>query len=372
MPLILVIEDDPTQRLLTSSVLRTAGYEIAEATDGAEGLAQARAVSPDLIVCDVMMPGLNGYELVAALRKADELATIPVILLSAMAKRSHVRIGMTSGADDYLYKPFRATELRQSVKVLLAKQKLQRAHFLRVGASSIIAALEHQKAFLTLRYEKRLTQEINERWIGKSEPGSELTYFSATVVLINLFEAIFRRHPLDGLLGSAVQRVYQAACDSLYLFGAVHLIAMGDDLLAIFPEPAAPDEGKTRLQALRSVFGMQKMVRAAFESIMEDSTRDEAAATSLNIALHLGQVALIHVEDPLHGTQSIALAVGEAVNTVKAIGKHAQITQWRVSCSSAVVGGVPEWVATGDKAVLPDSSAAPGLEVFELLAVAPT
>ena len=192
------------------------------------------------------------------------------------------------------------------------------------------------------------------------------------MVLINLFEAIFRRHPLDGLLGSAVQRVYQAACDSLYLFGAVHLIAMGDDLLAIFPEPAAPDEGKTRLQALRSVFGMQKMVRAAFESIMEDSTRDEAAATSLNIALHLGQVALIHVEDPLHGTQSIALAVGEAVNTVKAIGTHAQTTQWRVSCSSAVVGGVPEWVATGDKTLLPNGSAAPGLEVFELLAVAPT
>ncbi len=123
MPLILVIEDDPTQRLLTSSVLRTAGYEIAEATDGAEGLAQARAVSPDLIVCDVMMPVLNGYELVAALRKADELATIPVILLSAMAKRSHVRIGMTSGADDYLYKPFRATELRQSVKVFAGKAK---------------------------------------------------------------------------------------------------------------------------------------------------------------------------------------------------------------------------------------------------------
>lgn len=84
-------------------------------------------------------------------------------------------------------------------------------------------------------------QEINERWIGKTEPGSELTYFNATVVLVNLFEAILRRHPLDGLLGSAVQRVYQAACDSLYLFGAVHLIAMGDDLLAIFPEPAALD-----------------------------------------------------------------------------------------------------------------------------------
>lgn len=372
MSLILVIEDDPTQRLLTSSVLRSAGYDVVEAADGVQGLAQAQATLPDLVVCDVMMPGLNGYELVTALRKADQLATIPVILLSAMAKRSHVRIGMTSGADDYLYKPFRATELRQSVRVLLAKQKLQRAHFLRVGESSIIAALEHQKELLTLRYEKRLTQELNERWINKTEPGSELTYFNATVIFVNLFEAILRRHPLDGLLGSAVQRVYQAACDSLYLFGALHLVAMGDDLLAIFPEPAVPDEGKTRLQALRSAYGMQNMVRAAFESISEDSTRVEAAATSLNIALHVGQVALIHVADPLHGSQNMTLAVGDAVNTVKAVGRHAQASQWLVSCSSVMFSGLSEWVATGDKTLLPDGSPAPGLEIIELLAVVPT
>ncbi len=372
MPLILVIEDDPTQRLLTSSVLRTAGYTVSEAVDGVEGLSQARTASPDLIVCDVMMPGLNGYELLTALRKEDPISTIPVILLSAMAKRSHVRIGMTSGADDYLYKPFRATELRESVKVLLAKKKLQRAHFLHVGKSSIIAALEHQKELLALRYEKRLTQELNERWIGKTEPGAELTYFNATVVLVNLFETILRRQPLDSLLGSAVQRVYQAASDSLYLFGALHLVAMGDYLLAIFPEPAAPDDGKTRLHALRSAFGMQKMVRTAFDSMMEDSTHEEAATTFLSIALHVGQVALIHVEDPLHGSQSMTLAVGEAVNAVKALARHAQTSQWRVSCSTAVVSGLPQWVATGEKTLLLDGAAAPGLAVVELLAVVPT
>lgn len=368
---ILVIEDEPTQRLLTCSVLRSAGYEVTEAADGSEGLKSVQKTPPDLIVCDVMMPGLNGYELVTALKSDVALATIPVILLTAMAKRSHVRIGMTSGADDYLYKPFRATELRESVKVLLAKRTLQRAHFLQAGKSSIIAALEHQKELLALRYEKRLTQELNERWISKTVPGTELKYFNATVVQVNLFEVIVRRQPLDSLLGSAVQRVYQAACDSLYLFGALHVVPMGDNLLAIFPEPPAPDDDKTRLYALRSVFGMQKMVRAAFESMMENSTREDAAATSLNIALHAGRVALIHVEDPLHGSQSMTLAVGEAVNTVKAIGRHAQDVQWRVSCSHAMLGGLSEHVATGDKTLLPDGSAAPGLEVVELLAVGP-
>ncbi len=368
---ILVIEDEPTQRLLTCSVLRSAGYEVTEAVDGSDGLRRAQKTPPDLIVCDVMMPGLNGYELVTALKRDPALATIPVILLTAMAKRSHVRIGMTSGADDYLYKPFRATELRESVKVLLAKQKLQIEHFRGIGRNSIIAALEHQKEQLALRYEKRLSQELNERWISKTEPGTELTYFNATVVQVNLFEAIVRRQPLDSLLGSAVQRVYQAACDTLYLFGARHLVPMGDDLLAVFPEPTAPDDGKIRLQALRSVFGMQKIVRAAFESMMENATRQEAAVTSLTIALHVGRVALIHVEDPLHGSQSMTLAAGEAINAVKAIAKHAQTTQWRVSCSLAVLGGLSDYVAMGDKTRLPEGAAAPGLELVELLAVAP-
>ena len=368
---ILVIEDEPTQRLLTCSVLRSAGYQVTEAVDGSEGLKCAQNTPPDLIVCDVMMPGLNGYELVTALKTDVALATIPVILLTAMAKRSDVRIGMTSGADDYLYKPFRASELRESVKVLLAKKTLQRAHFLQVGESSIIAALVHQKEQLALQYEKRLSQELNERWVSKTEPGNELTYINATVVLVNLFEAIVRRQPLDSLLGSAVQRVYQAACDSLYLFGALHLVPMGDDLLAVFPEPAVPDDGKTRLQALRSVLGMQQMVRAAFESMMENSNREESAAASLNIALHDGRVALVHVDDPFHGSQSMTLAVGEAVNVVKAIGKHAQTLQWRVSCSLAMLEGLDGYVAVGNKAQLFDGSAAPGLELVELLAVAP-
>lgn len=372
MTRILVIEDEPTQRLLTCSVLRSAGYEVCEATDGSDGLRQAQKTPPDLIVCDVMMPGMNGFELVIALRSDAELAPIPVILLTAMSKRSHVRIGMTSGADDYLYKPFRATELRESVKVLLAKRKLQRAHFMHVGKSSIIAALEHQKEQLALRYEKRLTQELNERWIGKTEPGAELTYINATVVLVNLFEVVVRRLPPDGLLGTAVQRIYQAACDSLYLFGALHVVTMGDDLLAVFPESAVTDDGKKRLQALRSAFGMQQMVRAAFESVMEDSTLEVVTATPLTIALHLGQVALIHVEDPLHGSQSMTLPVGEAVNTVKAIGKLAQTSQWRVSCSMAVLGGLSEWVATGDKTLLPHKQAAAMPQVVELLAVMPS
>ena len=367
---ILVIEDDSTQRLLTCSVLRSAGYEVTEAVNGSEGLSMARTTPPDLIVCDVMMPGLNGYELVIALKSDAEMATIPVILLTAMSKRSHVRIGMTSGADDYLYKPFRATELRQSVEALLAKRKLQRKHFERVGKTSIFAALEFQKEQLGMRYEKRLTHEINDRWSGQAEPDAELTYFNAALVFVNLFEIIQRQLPADKLLGQAVQRVYQAASDSLYLFGARHLVVMGGDLLAIFPEPEQPDEGKTRLQALKSAFGMQRMVRAAFESIRDDSVGAMTDDASLTIALHVGKVAVLELKDPLHSSQSITIAVGQAVHRVKEISHQAQSCHWRVICSSAVTDGLEDWVAMGTSSTLLTASENSAIKVTELLAVA--
>lgn len=366
---ILVIEDEPTQRLLTCSVLRSAGYEVTEAVDGSEGLRRAQKMPPDLIVCDVVMPGLNGYELVNALKSDVALATIPVILLTAMAKRSHVRIGMTAGADDYLYKPFRATELRQSVLALLAKRDLQRKHFKLVGTTSTIAALEFQKEQLGMRYEKRLAHEINDRWSGHAEPDAELTYFNAALVFVNLFEIIQRKLPADKLLGEAVQRVFQAASDSLYLFGAGHLVVMGGDLLAIFPEPEKPDDGKTRLQALKSAFGMQRMVRAAFESIRDNSVCVKTDDASLTIALHVGNVALLELKDPLHSSQSITMAVGQAVDSVKEISRYAQTCHWRVTTSSAVTNGLQDWVAMGASSLIPTASGRPALEVFELQAV---
>ncbi len=370
MTQILVIEDDPTQRLLTSSVLRSAGHDVVEAADGNEGLALARQEPPDLIVCDVVMPGLNGYELVASLKQDAAFATIPVILLTAMAERSHMRTGMTAGADDYLYKPFRAAELRKSVEALLSKRELQRVQFARAGKTALNAALDLQKESLAKRYEKRLEQELNERWIEQTGPDSEVNYPRATVLVVNLFAAILRHPSSTRSLGSVVHRVYQAASDSLYLFGAQYLVPAGDDLVVVFEKASASEATKTRLMALRAAFGMQKMVQAAFESVLDASAGEAPSAPGLTIALHTGPLILLSVEDPLHGGQSLTLAVGEGVEVAKAIGRYAQAREWRVCCSSDVIADIPDWVAQGEKARSPAELMPKGLEVVELLAVA--
>jgi CheY-like chemotaxis protein len=118
MASVLLIEDDDAQRFVAAFALKKAGHEVREAADGLAGVAAARELRPDVIVCDVMMPGMTGYEVLAQLRAEPVLATVPVILLTAMSDRKHMRQGMTAGADDYLTKPYRSDELCEAINAV--------------------------------------------------------------------------------------------------------------------------------------------------------------------------------------------------------------------------------------------------------------
>ncbi len=122
MKKILVIEDDPQVRDNIEDILNLEDFCTITAADGLEGLNRARAERPDVIICDVMMPEMNGYEVLKALRQDAETETIPFIFLTAKADRTDLRQGMILGADDYLTKPFTPTELREAIAVRLEKQ----------------------------------------------------------------------------------------------------------------------------------------------------------------------------------------------------------------------------------------------------------
>lgn len=366
MDLILVIEDDPTQRLLTSSVLRSAGYEVVEAEDGVRGLDFARQTRPALIVCDVLMPGLSGYELVASLKQDEALCTTPVILLTAMTERAHVRTGMTAGADDYLTKPFRAAELRRSVATLLAKGEVQRAQYVRVFEKQMNEALQDQKNALSLQYEKRLIQELNHRWHEQSDNNSEIRHDHATVLMVDLFSAIEHRFS-SVQRAQATRRVYQAASDTLYLFGARRLVVSGNDLLAIFLDGDGSAGARPGLSAARSAFGLLKIVNAAFQSTAAEETgipSGIANAPQVTIALYQGSMSLIQVKDPLHGGEGLTFACGEAVDAAKSMGEHARASGWQVCCAQAVLTGIAEWVVAGEVAVVRPR---PGQEAFQVV-----
>jgi DNA-binding response OmpR family regulator len=121
-PLVLVADDDEDILSLVSLQLERANIEVLKARNGDEALALAVERVPDLAVLDVMMPGLNGYEVVKRLRDAGETVTMPLILLTARAGGGDAQYGYQVGADEYIKKPFSPAELRKRVEALLGRE----------------------------------------------------------------------------------------------------------------------------------------------------------------------------------------------------------------------------------------------------------
>lgn len=122
MKKILVIEDAQSLRRDILEMLKFEGYDVHGAEDGLVGVDRAREVMPDLIICDIMMPGRDGYGVLEELRHDPMTASIPFIFLTARTDRVDVRQGMELGADDYLTKPFTASELLASVSTRIEKR----------------------------------------------------------------------------------------------------------------------------------------------------------------------------------------------------------------------------------------------------------
>ncbi len=129
MKKILLIEDNVDVRENTAEILELAGYKVSTAPDGKEGVEAAKADFPDLIICDIMMPGLDGYGVLHLISKDPELNTVPFIFLTAKAERTDMRRGMDMGADDYITKPFDKSELLNAVESRIRKSEAIRKEY---------------------------------------------------------------------------------------------------------------------------------------------------------------------------------------------------------------------------------------------------
>jgi PAS domain S-box-containing protein len=126
---ILIIEDDRILRENITDFLKLEGYEVTVADNGLSGASIAMKEIPDLILCDIMMPGMDGMELFKTLQQIKTTSAIPLIFVTAKSEKEDIRSGMQLGADDYITKPFDLNELHQAVKVRLEKQeRFQKVH----------------------------------------------------------------------------------------------------------------------------------------------------------------------------------------------------------------------------------------------------
>jgi len=121
MAKILIAEDERDIRDLVAFTLRFAGHEVFAASNGEEAVEMAPKVNPDLILMDVRMPRMTGYEACKAMKADPDLKDIPVVFLSAKGQESEKQLGLEAGAEDYLLKPFAPDQLTMHIKTILAK-----------------------------------------------------------------------------------------------------------------------------------------------------------------------------------------------------------------------------------------------------------
>jgi DNA-binding response OmpR family regulator len=120
---ILVIEDDPATLRLVDYSLRHEGYQVLTASNGLEGMRKVQTEGPDLIILDVMLPGMDGFEICHRLRSEPATAQLPILMFSAKAQEIDKDTGLKVGADDYLSKPADPSEIVSRVRSLLTQKK---------------------------------------------------------------------------------------------------------------------------------------------------------------------------------------------------------------------------------------------------------
>ncbi|MGE5436433.1 MAG: LytR/AlgR family response regulator transcription factor [Syntrophothermus sp.] len=149
-----IIEDDEYLRQNIIALLTEEGYSISAASNGIEGIKVVRKNLPDLIICDIMMNGKDGYQVLSDLSKDEETKSIPFIFLTAKADKDDIRKGMNLGADDYLLKPFDADELLNAIKA-----RLKRIEVLK----SDIEIPDYDGTTKKLNFDEKLFIQVNDK-----------------------------------------------------------------------------------------------------------------------------------------------------------------------------------------------------------------
>jgi CheY-like chemotaxis protein len=333
MPLIVVMDDDAGTRMLVSQVLKKEGFQVMAAEDGAKGLELIREYKPDLIVSDVQMPHMDGFAVLESIRCDGALATIPVILLTSLQDRSYMRQGMSTGADDYLTKPFSPHELREAVNAQI--NKLVRASALRahVVDTAVGAALEEQRHQISKLYEKRMAHNLSQQWPDGGLVGEKEKFNSATVLFADMRDySQWTQRLSSSELGDVVQQFYGNVGDTVHLFGAHYMQFVGDGMLCVFVDAGDTLSVNHGLRAVRAAVGLTEATRRLDGYVLQHFPDRNLPPFALSIALHSGPVAFAKL-DGMFGSTGQTTPVGDTVSLALKLFSGQPRLDWTIAAS---------------------------------------
>jgi serine/threonine-protein kinase PpkA len=339
MTTILIVEDDDTIRSNVTRLLKLEGYDIESAENGRLGLERARAMHPDVVISDISMPEMDGFEMLEAIRGDSQLAATSVMLLTALDDRASMRRGMTAGADDYLAKPFTRIELLDALEGLLRKRG-------RIEAS-IETAVKVR--------EEQLQREFTERLGGHSVPGRfDLgppigsitdTVLDATVLFSDIrgFTSLAERlssREVAELLNEYFERV----CQPILKHGGHHLRFIGDGLMAVFADMKGDSPLAPARRAVSAALGMTLATHEFRSWLAQRFVQRGLPPFAIGIGLHAGEVTICR----LGATDNKeTTAIGDTVNVAARLQAASKELGWTVVASSVVLRQAGQGVQTG-------------------------
>jgi class 3 adenylate cyclase/tRNA A-37 threonylcarbamoyl transferase component Bud32 len=358
---VLVIEDEPSIRNNIMLMLKVEHYAASGAENGRIGLESARRDPPDLILCDVMMPEMDGFAVLEALRAEPRLAEIPFIFLTALDDRSSTRRGMNLGADDYLPKPFTRNELMEAVNSRLKKFETL--------TQALAARLIPQQDRLTQKFREKISGGDGSAAVEDAEAGKLTGKTAEATVLfsdIRNFTTYSERLTSDEI-AELLNAYLGTACAPIIRCGGVVMKFIGDGVMALFEaRPNQAGESHAR-RAVRAGLAMQLAALEFRDWVRQHHPSESLPEFSIGVGIHSGEVLLCRVGAPGRGELTV---VGDSVNIASRLQDQTKELGWAVVASEATVNAAGSAVIVGSRRTVQLRGRSIPTEAFEIIGIA--
>jgi serine/threonine-protein kinase PpkA len=340
MTQILIVEDDDAIRNNVIRLLKLEGYETDSAINGRLGLERARQVRPDVVISDVSMPEMDGFELLAAIRTDAGLKSTPVMLLTALDDRASMRRGMTGGADDYLAKPFTRVELLEALEGLLKKKgRLE---------ESIESAVKVREEHLRRAFTESLGGRALPNKFALEAPMGAVAdqVVEATVLFSDIRNFTSLAEKLSSReVAELLTEYFERTCEPVLKNGGRHLKFIGDGLMGVFADTLSG--GSPLSASRRAVSASLGMVLATheFRAWLDKRFANRGLPPfAIGVGLHAGEVTLCRL-GTLHSKETTP--IGDTVNVAARLEASSKELGWTVVASNAVLATAGEGIQTG-------------------------
>jgi class 3 adenylate cyclase/tRNA A-37 threonylcarbamoyl transferase component Bud32 len=358
---VLVIEDEPSIRNNIMLMLKVERYAAVGAENGRTGLDLARSDPPDLILCDVMMPDMDGFAVLEALRAEPRFAEIPFIFLTALDDRSSMRRGMNLGADDYLPKPFTRNELLEAVNSRLKKFETL--------TQALAARLVPQQDRLTRKFREEISG--GDGTAAFEDPDSaDLTgkITDATVLFSDIrnFTTYSERLTSDEI-AELLNAYLATACAPVIRFRGVVMKFIGDGIMALFEERPNEKKGDHAHRAVRAGLAMQLAALEFRKWVAQRHPSQSLPEFSIGVGIHTGEVLLCHVGAP---GRSELTVVGDTVNIASRLEGQTKQLGWAVVASDATFNLTRSVISVGAQREVELRGRSAPVQAYEVIGIA--